>query len=82
MKYAKDLVYSKKGRYFIRLTKLYVKMHASTGGLRDEDAQDLVEYALVLALIALAATASMNGVATAIGTAFTAVGGHLSSYTS
>jgi len=50
--------------------------------LADESGQDLVEYALVLALIALAATAGMTGVATQIGNAFTGVGSKLSTYTS
>lgn len=39
-----------------------------------EDGQDLVEYALVVALIALGCTAGMNAVATAINTAFSHVG--------
>ena len=36
-----------------------------------EDGQDLVEYALVVALIALGATASMSALAKAISTSFT-----------
>ncbi len=47
--------------------------------LRDESGQDLIEYALVAALIALGATAAMGGLATNIGSAFTAVGNNLSS---
>jgi pilus assembly protein Flp/PilA len=39
-----------------------------------EDGQDLVEYALVVALIALAATAGMNTLATDISNAFSSVG--------
>ena len=35
-----------------------------------EEGQDLVEYALVVALIAFAATAGMNTLATGINTAF------------
>jgi pilus assembly protein Flp/PilA len=50
--------------------------------LADESGQDLIEYALVVALIALAATVSMTSVATAIGTAFTNIGTHLGTYTS
>jgi pilus assembly protein Flp/PilA len=50
--------------------------------LADESGQDLIEYALVVALVALAATASMSGVATAIATAFTSVDTRLSTYTS
>jgi pilus assembly protein Flp/PilA len=33
---------------------------------RDESGQDLIEYALIAALIAVATVASMNGLATAI----------------
>ncbi|GGA62587.1 hypothetical protein GCM10011507_12670 [Edaphobacter acidisoli] len=48
--------------------------------LKDERGQDLVEYALVVALVALAATAGMNSLATAINAAFTAVGTKLGTY--
>jgi pilus assembly protein Flp/PilA len=48
----------------------------------DESGQDLIEYALVLALIALAATAGMGSVATNIGNAFSAVGTKINTYTS
>ncbi len=60
------------------LLKLYIKMQI----LREEDGQDLVEYALVVGLIALAATASMKTLATTIGSAFASVGTKLTSYTS
>jgi pilus assembly protein Flp/PilA len=46
--------------------------------LQDEG-QDLVEYALVVALIALAATVGMGSLATAINGAFTALGTTLTS---
>jgi len=39
-----------------------------------QDGQDLVEYALVIALIALAATAGMNTLASDISSAFSTVG--------
>jgi pilus assembly protein Flp/PilA len=42
--------------------------------LHDESGQDLVEYALVAAIIALGATAAMTSLATTISTAFTTVG--------
>jgi pilus assembly protein Flp/PilA len=45
--------------------------------LWDESGQDLIEYALVAALIALGATAAMRTLATAIGTAFASVGAKL-----
>ncbi len=58
------------------MTKLYVwaKM------LLDERGQDLIEYVLAAALIALAATAGMSTVANAINQAFTTIGTKLSSY--
>jgi pilus assembly protein Flp/PilA len=48
--------------------------------LLDEEGQDLIEYALVVALIAFAATAGMSTLATSINTAFTSVGTTLSTY--
>jgi pilus assembly protein Flp/PilA len=45
----------------------------------NEEGQDLVEYALVVALIALAATAGMNALASDISGAFTSIGSTLSS---
>jgi pilus assembly protein Flp/PilA len=42
--------------------------------LNDESGQDLIEYALVAALIALGATAAMSTLATTIGTTFGTVG--------
>jgi pilus assembly protein Flp/PilA len=49
--------------------------------LMSEEGQDLIEYALVVALIALAATAGMSSVATAINVAFTNIGTKVSTYT-
>ena len=40
---------------------------------QDESGQDLIEYALVAALIALGAVVSMKTVSTAIGAAFTTI---------
>jgi pilus assembly protein Flp/PilA len=45
--------------------------------VRDESGQDLIEYALVAALIALGATAAMSSLATSISTAFSTVGSKL-----
>ena len=49
------------------LLKLYVKFQDLTSR---EEGQDLVEYALVVALIALGATASMSALAKTISTSF------------
>ncbi len=56
--------------------------HFLLGLLKDESGQDLIEYALVVALIAFAATAGMGTVATKINDAFTNIGGKLTSYVS
>ena len=39
-----------------------------------EEGQDLIEYALVVALVAFGAMAGMRGLATSINTAFDAIG--------
>lgn len=44
---------------------------------QEESGQDLIEYALIAALIAVAAVASMQGVATAIDNEFTKVSAQL-----
>ena len=61
------------------LLNLYVKFQS----LKDsEEGQDLVEYALVVALIAFGATTGMSSLATGINTAFNAVSTKLGSYIS
>jgi pilus assembly protein Flp/PilA len=45
--------------------------------LWDESGQDLIEYALIAALIALGATAAMKTLATSIGSALAGVGTRL-----
>ena len=52
------------------LLKLYVKFQDL---MSREEGQDLVEYALVVALIALGATASMKGLAMAISSSFSTI---------
>lgn len=47
--------------------------------LADEQGQDLIEYALVVALIAFAAVAGMKTVATDINQAFSTIGSKLTS---
>lgn len=60
------------------MTKLLTKLYVS---LTNESGQDLIEYALVVALIAFAATAGMSTVANNINTAFTNIGAKLLTYT-
>jgi pilus assembly protein Flp/PilA len=47
---------------------------------RDESGQGLVEYLLVLALVAFAATAGMHSVANTINSSFTQIGTILGQY--
>jgi pilus assembly protein Flp/PilA len=56
-----------------KLLKLSVMLQI----LKDEHGQDLIEYALVVALIAFAATAGMNTLAADINTAFGNIGARL-----
>lgn len=62
----------------IKLWKLYAKLNAL---MSRENGQDLIEYALVVALIAFAATAGMTPLAADINTAFTNIGTSLSTLT-
>jgi len=66
--------------------KLYVKVQTLRDSLRNmvagQDGQDLIEYALVVALIAFAAAAGMTTVAGKINAAFTNIGTKLTTYTS
>lgn len=48
---------------------------------RDESGQGLVEYVLIIAVVALAATAGMSSLASAVNSAFGQVGSVLASYT-
>jgi pilus assembly protein Flp/PilA len=45
--------------------------------MNDDSGQDLIEYALVAALVGLGAVASMKSLATSIGTTFNGVGNAL-----
>lgn len=58
--------------------KLYFALRAL---IEREEGQDLVEYALIVALIALAATAGMTTLASAINSAFANLGSIMGTYT-
>lgn len=53
------------------MLRLYIKFQNLVS---QDEGQDLVEYALVVALIALAATAGMKALATSLSGAFTTIG--------
>jgi len=59
------------------LLKLYVKFQDLASR---EEGQDLVEYALVVALIAFGATAGMKALAGGLNTAFNSISTTLSTY--
>ena len=60
----------------------FLKLSVKVQSLMREEGQDLIEYALVVALIAFAATAGMNSLAGQINGAFTNIGTTLNTYTS
>jgi pilus assembly protein Flp/PilA len=60
----------------LNILKLSIRMQNI---LACEDGQDLIEYALVVALIAFGATAGMSTLATDINTAFSNIGNSLTS---
>ncbi len=59
------------------ILKLYVKAQIMRDTLKNEEGQDLIEYALVVALIAFAAITGMNTVATGINGAFSNIANKL-----
>jgi pilus assembly protein Flp/PilA len=60
----------------------FLKLSVKVQSLMREEGQDLIEYALVVALIAFAATAGMKSLAGSINTAFAQIGSTLNTYTS
>lgn len=58
----------------ISLLNMLAKLH------KDEEGQGLVEYLLILALVAFAATAGMGSLASGLNSAFTMVANILGSY--
>ena len=59
-----------------------MKLYIAARTLVDDNGQDLIEYALVVALIAFAATVGMKTLANNINTAFANIGSTLTTYTS
>jgi pilus assembly protein Flp/PilA len=60
------------------MTRLFLKSLLSLH--RDNTGQGLVEYLLILALVALAATAGMNSLASGINSAFNQISSILGTY--
>jgi pilus assembly protein Flp/PilA len=55
------------------MSTLYLTMQTVLRALKDESGQDLIEYALLAALISVACIAAMTPLATAISTTFNTV---------
>jgi pilus assembly protein Flp/PilA len=65
------------------MNNILIKMHLKFQNLASrEEGQDLVEYALVLALISFGATASMRSLASGLNIAFTGLSTKMGSYVS
>jgi len=61
---------------------LRARMWAIELFLMSEDGQDMVEYALVMGLVAMGSVAATKGLATSIGAGLTNIGTQLTSFTS
>jgi pilus assembly protein Flp/PilA len=59
------------------MKNLIAKLHIAIMNLKIEEGQDLVEYALLVALIAFACTTGMGVLATSINSAFNKIAGAL-----
>jgi len=57
--------------------KLYVKAQVARQALKEENGQDLVEYALVIAVVCLGIISGMNTLANGINVAMTTLGSNL-----
>lgn len=62
--------------------RICVQLQNLSTAAKDESGQDMVEYALVIGLIAMGAVAAMNGFATTIGNGLTSIGAKLTGFTS
>jgi Flp pilus assembly pilin Flp len=59
------------------LLKLYVKAQVLKNALKDENGQDLVEYAAVIVLVVLALTGGMHTLANGINNAMGTIGARI-----
>jgi pilus assembly protein Flp/PilA len=82
VRHGQSSAWSRVGGCPVWALSLYIKIQTLAEFFLDEQGQDLVEYGLLLVLIALAASASIRGVATAIGNVVTSIGTKLGTYTS
>jgi pilus assembly protein Flp/PilA len=72
--YARDILSLRASKFGGSMNTLFLKILANVQSLMNrEDGQDLVEYALLVALVALVAVAGVNQVASAINTVFSSI---------
>jgi len=64
------------------MREFFLRLQTRIQILLNDNGQDLIEYALVVALIAFAATVGMSTVAADINQAFSNIGTKLTAYTS
>lgn len=62
--------------------ELRARLWAVEQFLMCEDGQDMIEYALVMGLVAMGSVAATQGLATSIGAGLTSIGAHLTAFTS
>ena len=62
------------------IQSLYMRLVAQISRLKEENGQDLVEYALIIALIAFAAIIGMEDLANGLNTAFNQISITLNTY--
>jgi pilus assembly protein Flp/PilA len=62
--------------------RVYALLQSLPFALRDESGQDMIEYALVMGLIAMGAVAAMQGLAASIVAGFASIGTKVTGYTS
>lgn len=63
------------------ILKLYMRAQSLRDALNNEEGQDLIEYALVVSLIAFAAVTTMSTLANNINAAFSSIGSKVASNT-
>jgi pilus assembly protein Flp/PilA len=63
------------------MNMIFAKLMTAVDYLKNEEGQDLVEYALLISLIAFACIVGMKGLATDINAVFVALGTQLTSAT-
>jgi pilus assembly protein Flp/PilA len=61
------------------MNTLLITLSVTIEMLKDEKGQDLIEYGLLVAFVAFAATVGMHSLASDMNNAFTAMGGDLTS---